>query len=78
VLQRKVKQFVINYHINGIFLCAQFKQFKENSSGVNLIGVYSEIILYTCSVHLCMSSPYSVFGKGVAVSQCKVLASESS
>ena len=45
----------------------QLKQFKENNSGVNLIDVYVEIMLYTCSVHLCMSSPSSVFGKGFAV-----------
>jgi hypothetical protein len=35
----------------------QLKEFKENNSGVNLIDVYIEIMLYTCSFHLCMSSP---------------------
>jgi hypothetical protein len=44
----------------------QLKQFKESYSGVNLIDVYIEVMLYTCSVHLCMSSPSSVFGKGIA------------
>jgi hypothetical protein len=45
----------------------QLKQFKESYSGVNLIDVYIEVMLYTCSVHLCMSSPSAVFGKGIAV-----------
>jgi len=45
----------------------QLKQFKESYSGVNLIDVCIEVMLYTCSVHLCMSSSSSVFGKGIAI-----------
>jgi len=67
VLKRKAKQLIINYHITSIFVCMQLKQFKENNSGVNLVDVYIEIMLYTCSVHLCMSSPSSIFGKEIAV-----------